>query len=303
MGTPEFAVPSLEALHRDGYPILCVITRPDRPRGRNRRRSPSPVKVVAEKQGDPVFQPESLRDTAVLEKIRALQPDLIVVVAFGALLPKALLECPSLGAINIHASLLPRYRGPAPISWAVINGDTETGVTAMQMDAGLDTGDILGALKTTIRPQDTAHTLQDRLARMGSRLLLSTLENLAAGTLKPIPQNPDQATYASMLQKHDGKIDWKMPAEIIERRIRGMMPWPGAFTVWNEKTLRIFRARVAAGDVPEPPGTVLESRDEIRVAAGNDVLVLLEVQAASGSRMPASAFLRGTRIPEGTVMH
>ncbi len=302
MGTPEFALPSLAALHREQYPILCVVTQPDRPKGRRCRLAPPPVKVLAEKKGYPVFQVQSLKDSAALEKIRSLRPDAIVVVAFGALLPKVLLEIPPGGAINVHASLLPRYRGPAPIQWAVINGDKETGVTAMQMDEGLDTGDILGTAVTPILKEETAETLHDRLSRMGAALLVETLEKMTAGALTPVSQDPTRATYAPLLKKSDGRIDWSLPAEALERRIRGLIPWPGAFTHWQGKPLRIFKAVVEPMRQGKPPGTVLESEGVLKVASGADALCILEVQAASGKRMASGDFLRGNRVPAGTVL-
>jgi len=302
MGTPEFAVPSLEALHQGGYSVLCVVTRPDRPKGRKRHPAPSPVKIVAENKGYPVLQPESIRSGAILEKIRSLKPDVIVVVAFGAILPEVLLKIPPYGALNIHASLLPKYRGPAPIQWAVINGDHETGVTIMQMDAGLDTGNILGVATTPISNQDTGQTLHDRLSRMGAKLLVKTLEKMISGTLRPVPQDQDRATYAPMLKKCDGHIDWKASAETIDRCIRGLIPWPGAFTLWGEKTIRIFRARVEMESVPEPPGMVLESEGGLKVATGKGTLGILELQVASGRRMVVQHFLRGNRISKGTIL-
>lgn len=302
MGTPAFAVPSLKALSEGEYPVLCVVTQPDRPKGRRQRRTPPPVKVFAEEIGYPLLQTGSVRTPTVLERIRDLKPDVIVVVAFGALLPKALLEIPPMGAINIHASLLPKYRGPAPIQWAVMNGEEKTGITAMQMDAGLDTGDILARAETPVFGEDTAETLHDRLSEMGAVLLVETLEKKAAGTLTPVPQDHERATYAPMLKKSDGRIDWKAPAEAIERRIRGLTPWPGAFTLWEDQPIRIFRARVAPEGKAAIPGTVLESKETLRVATGKGTLCLLELQAASGKRMPVDAFLRGNRIPEGSLL-
>jgi methionyl-tRNA formyltransferase len=205
-----------------------------------------------------------------------------------------------LGAINIHASLLPKYRGPAPIQWAVINGEKETGVTAMQMDAGVDTGDILGAARTPISNDDTAQTLHDRLSRMGAALLVETLEKGITGRLQAVPQDHARATYAPMLKKSDGRIDWRAPAHVIERRIRGLTPWPGAFTLWKEKTIRIFKARVEPEQIPAAPGEVLASEAVLKVATGSGVLCLLEIQAASGRRMTAQEFLKGNRIPQGS---
>lgn len=302
MGTPDFAVPSLEALPRNGFEVSLVLTQPDRPRGRGRRLVSPPVKRAAQAMGYPVVQPESIRSPAVQEALAREHPDIIVVTAFGQILPKTLLSLPKMGAVNVHASLLPKYRGPAPIQWAIINRETETGVTTMRMDEGLDTGDILMAQTVPILPRETAETLHDRLADAGAALLVGTLRGIADKTVVPVPQDHSAATYAPMLQKKDGRIDWTRPADRIEAFIRGMTPWPGAFTFFRERRIRIFRADALDRPVPSPPGTVVEAfPGELRVAAGTGVLSIRELQEASGKRLPVAAFLRGNDISAGSV--
>lgn len=302
MGTPDFGVPSLKALYQNGFDLSLVVTQPDRPRGRGRRPMSSPVKVAAESVGLDVFQPKSLREEGVKNRMDQIQPDLIVVVAFGQILPKSLLALPKMGAVNLHASLLPKYRGPAPIQWAILNMEAETGITTMRMDEGLDTGDILLAEKVPIHPQDTAETLHDRLAAAGAGLLVRTLRDIEEKTIQPIPQDHSRATYAPMLHKTDGKIDWSLPAERIEAFVRGMTPWPGAYTFFGNRRLKIFRVEAIKPSVPSSPGTIVEAfPDELRVAAGSGVVSVLELQEASGKRLPVSAFLRGNDIPVGSV--
>ncbi|HSO19822.1 MAG TPA: methionyl-tRNA formyltransferase, partial [Desulfosarcina sp.] len=277
MGTPDFAVPSLETLHGSGHTVLAVVTQPDRPKGRGRKLTPPPVKVAAEHLGIPVLQPETVRTDAFHRHMAELAPDLFVVAAFGQILPQTLLDIPKIGAINVHASLLPQHRGAAPIQWAIIEGDRETGITTMMMDAGMDTGDILLAEKTSIGPEETAAELHDRLSEMGARTLARTLARLQDGSLTRTPQDHEKATYAPMLKKTDGEIDWSQPAEQIERRIRGMTPWPGAFTFTDDMRLRIFKARVLDREISVPPGTILECiPGELRVATGKAALAISE---------------------------
>ena len=302
MGTPDFAVPSLTALAESGNPISLVVTQPDRPKGRGRKSTPPPVKVAAEKLGLPVLQPEAVKTDAVYQAFIEHQPDLLVVVAFGHILPKRILEIPVFGAINIHASLLPKYRGPAPIQWAIINGEEETGLTTMLMDSGLDTGEILLSTKMPIRPDDTAGTLHDRLALEGGNLLKDTIAALEAGSLNLTPQDHGAATYAPMLKKSDGRIDWSFPAEKIERQIRGMNPWPLAHCFYDGRRLNIFRAEVRPATQDASPGTVLPGfSSELRVAAGKDAVSILEIQPSSGKRLNIRNFLSGNIIPEGST--
>lgn len=303
MGTPDFAVPPLQALHDGGHEVLAVVTQPDRPKGRGRKLTPPPVKRTALSYGYPVLQPETVRTDLFHRQMTELAPDLYVVVAFGQILPQSLLNIPTGGAINVHASLLPRYRGAAPIQWAIINGDLETGVTTMMMDKGMDTGDMLLTEKTAIGTDETATDLHDRLSDMGAGALLETLGKLQAGSLQRSPQDHDEATYAPMLKKKDGEIDWSMPAQRIECLIRGMTPWPGAYTFSDGMRLKIFKACVLERDISVPPGTILECfPGELRVATGQSALSVQEIQGASGKRLPIDDFLCGCRLPDGTCL-
>jgi methionyl-tRNA formyltransferase len=303
MGTPDFAVPTLRALRESGHRVLAVVTQPDRPKGRGRKLAPPPVKKTATAFGIPVIQPETVRSDEFHQRIRELAPDLFVVVAFGQLLPPSLLAIPAMGAVNVHASLLPRHRGSAPIQWAIIEGDAETGVTTMMMDKGMDTGDILLMAKTPIASEETAAELHDRLGEMGAPLLLDTIQRLRSGDLAPVPQAPERATYAPMLKKKDGEIDWSQPAEHIARRIRGMTPWPGAYTFSDGMRLKVFKARVLERDISVPPGTILECiPGELRVATGKSALAISEIQGKSGKRLPIDDFLCGCRLPDGTCL-
>jgi methionyl-tRNA formyltransferase len=303
MGTPDFSVPCLETLHRSRHRVVQVVTQPDRPKGRGRRIYPPPVKTTALKLGLPVIQPEKIKTADFTEALSRLHPDLMVVVAYGRILPKAVLEIPAAGCINVHASLLPRYRGSAPIHWAIINGETETGITTIMMDEGMDTGDILLTATEPIRDDDTAATLHDRLADLGAKVLAETLDRMADRRLTPVTQMHDQATLAPMLKKEDGRIDWHQPAKVISDRVRGMSPWPGTFTFYDDKRLKIFKAvALPAAGKPVTPGTVVPGfPDELRVATGNGLLSVLEIQGESGNRLTVSEFLRGHPMPAGTM--
>jgi methionyl-tRNA formyltransferase len=303
MGTPEFAVPALKALHKNGIDVTLVVTRPDKPKGRGRKIVPPPVKEAAISLGYEVTQPASIRTTEFSNLIAKHMPDFIVVVAFGHIMPKNILALPNLATINIHASLLPKYRGPAPIQWAIINGESETGVTSMLMDEGLDTGDILQYSKTGIAADDTSGTLHDRLAELGADLLLQTLKSFEAGEIVPVPQDHSLASYAPLIKKSDGRINWEMPAETLEAFIRGMTPWPGAFTFHGDKRLIIFKAKPILMDAVETPGTVIKGfPDELRVATGQGVVSIMEIQEASGKRLLTKDFLRGYDLPFGTIL-
>lgn len=303
MGTPGFAVPSLQALHESRHDVVLVVTQPDRPRGRGRKIMPSPVKESAVRFGYDFLQPESVKTHAFQDIIADVKPDLLVVVAFGQILPKRLLELPPLKAINVHASLLPKYRGPAPIQWAIINGEKETGVTTMIMNEGLDTGDILLQQPIQISPEDTSVTLHDTLAREGACLLLETMEKLAAGKLVPTPQDPAAAFYVPMLQKKDGHINWKLPARDIANFIRGINPWPGAFTFCGDTRLKIYRSKCLEKETHEAPGTVLMSfPDELLVATGKGTLLIQELQGASGKCLAIKEYLCGCSMETGTVL-
>lgn len=303
MGTPDFAVPSLDLLFKEGYDVALVVTQPDRPKGRGRNLVPPPVKVKALELNLEVLQPSTLKNEKFTDQIKSIQPDFFVVIAFGHILSEKILQLPKLGAINIHASLLPKYRGAAPIQWAIINGDSQTGVTTMFMDKGMDTGNVLLTKKEQISPEDTAATLHDRLAISGADLLVKTLKDFAAHNLIPIPQDHSKATYAPLLKKQDGHINWQRPAKELEPFIRGVTPWPGAFTFHNETRLKIFKAAPISESVSEAAGTILKAfPDELRVATGKGVLSILEIQGPSGKRLGVAEFLRGYKLPPGTVL-
>jgi methionyl-tRNA formyltransferase len=303
MGTPEFALPSLNALHHSEHTLLAVVTQPDRPKGRGGHLAPPPAKLMAERFGLSVLQPTKMKDPAFLESLRALKPDLIVVVAFGRILPPEVLDLPVRGCVNVHASLLPRYRGAAPIQWAIINGDSESGVTTMRMDPGMDTGDILLTEKETILPEDTAGSLSARLAERGADLLLQTLKGIENGEIIPVPQDHSQATLAPLLEKEAGEIDWADPAIGIHNRIRGLSPWPGAYTYYNDERWRIWKTAVIDQSAEKPPGTIVTVDPEgLRVATGKGTLEILELQPANRRRMTAPEFLAGHSIEPGSVL-
>lgn len=303
MGTPDFAVPTLRTLVRNGLRPDLVVTRPDRPKGRGRKPLPPPVKTAALELGCEVIQPEKVSDIAFQTRLSTLAPDFFVVVAYGHLLTAGLLALPRIAAINLHASLLPKYRGAAPIQRAVMNGEAETGVTTMRMDRGMDTGDILLIEKTAIDPLDTSGSLHDRLADMGGALVLKTMEGMLTGQVVPVPQDHEKATYAPMLRKTDGHIDWSLPVSRIFCQIRGVTPWPGAYTFHNDLRLKIHQARPIPEPILQPPGTVLKTfPDELRISTGNGVLQVLEIQGASGKRLPVQEFLRGYSLNPGDRM-
>ena len=301
MGTPEFACPTLQRIIERGEDILAVVTQPDRPKGRGQQLAPPPVKVLAEQHGIPVMQPAKVRAPEFIEVMRELAPDLIVVIAFGQILPKALLEVPRHGCINVHASLLPRYRGAAPINWCIINGEAETGVTTMQMDVGLDTGDMLLKKSTPIDPEEDTSSLHDRLAAIGAEALAETLDLLLAGRLVPVKQDDALSCYAAMLKKEDGLIDWGKGAQEIKNLVRGMTPWPGAFSHLDGKTMKVYRVGVANGS--GAPGTVLRAdRQGLEVACGSGSVMLEELQLEGRKRLAAAEFLAGYKIEPGTVL-
>jgi methionyl-tRNA formyltransferase len=302
LGTGAFAVPSLEALLDAGHHVAALVTQPDRAKGRGRAVAAPPTKAVAEERGVPVLQPARIKEPGAVEALRALRPDAQVVVAYGQILPRAVIDIPPLGTVNVHSSLLPRYRGAAPIPWAIVNGERETGVTTMLIDEGLDTGPTLLARSTLIGEEETSPELEARLARMGAEVLLETLSGLARGALSPQPQDHSRATIARMLTKEDALVDWTRPADEIARRVRGLQPWPGTATTLAGTELKLRRARPEPGRPADaPPGTVLAvDRDGIAVASGSGtVLRLLEVQPESRRSMPASAFAAGARLEPG----
>lgn len=302
MGTPDFAVPALKALHESPHEVCLAVTQPDRKKGRGRKLTPPPVKVAAQQFCIEVVQPESVKDPAFIEKLNIVAPDLFIVAAFGHILPQYVLDIPKKGAINIHASLLPKYRGAAPIQRAVINGEKETGITTMMMDKGMDTGDILMVKKTPILPEDTSADVHDRLSVMGADLIIKTIEGLDKGSLIPAAQNHEKATYAPMLSKKEGRINWALTAEAIESFIRGVTPWPGAYTQCGDKRLKVFKARVIDRDSGMPPGTLLDCcPGELQVAAGEKTVSIMEIQGDSGKRLTVDCFLCGCTLPDGDV--
>jgi methionyl-tRNA formyltransferase len=280
-----------------------VVTQPDRPRGRGRQTAFPPVKEAALRLGLTVFQPERLRRPEVVERLAETGARAMVVVGYGQIIPQAIIDLPPLGIVNVHASLLPRYRGAAPIQWAVANGETVTGVTTMKIDAGLDTGDILLARETEVGAEETAVELAARLARMGAELLVETLAGLEAGTIRSRKQDCSQATLAPILKKEDGRIDWSRPAAEIHNQVRGFQPWPGAHTVFRGQTLNIWRSRVSTEPAQAGPGTIVSARKRLRVACGGASGVeLIEVQLEGRNRMSAEAFLNGQRVNENEVL-
>jgi methionyl-tRNA formyltransferase len=300
MGTPEFAVPSLEALLRSGDEVVGVVTQPDRPKGRGYQLVPPPVKLVAERAGIPVLQPLKIRTPEFLQALSAWQPDLIAVAAYGRILHTPILRLPRMGCVNVHGSLLPKYRGAAPVQWAVINGETETGITTMLMDEGMDTGPMLLQEKLEILPDDTAGTLAPRLAELGGRLLVDTIARLKAGTLTPKKQDDSQATLAPLLKKEEGLIDWMMKATSLADRVRGLSPWPGAYTFWGKERWNIWRAVANVGATADKPGTIVAvNKQGIVVATGDGVLEIREIQAANSKRMSVGQFLTGHRVAPG----
>jgi methionyl-tRNA formyltransferase len=300
MGTPETAAFCLKELCRAADPVVGVVTRPARPAGRGQQKHETPVRRTAEEQGIPALAPEKLRNEEFLSALAAWQPDLIVVVAYGRILPRQILELPHQGCLNVHYSLLPKYRGAAPVAWAILGGEEKTGVTTMKLVEQMDAGPILLQEETDIRPDDTNASLQRRLTPIGARLLLETIRRLKEGSVGPAAQNEDGATYAPVIKKEDGLVDWSQSAAAIERRVRALSPWPSAYTRWNGKLLKVHRAAVVAAAGRGLPGEVVQAdAGGLWVAAGEGILSLEEVQAENKNRLPASEFLKGARLKKG----
>lgn len=300
LGSGRFAIPSLEALVAAGHELAVVVSQPDKPQGRGRSLAPPPLKPVALRLGLPLLQPRRIRDPEAVAALAAARAELHVVVAYGQILPTPVLDIPPRGTINVHASLLPKFRGAAPIQWAIVAGETETGVTTMLLDAGLDTGPLLLQRATPIGPDETAGALGDRLARLGAELLIETLAGWSRGAIAPRPQDPARASHARLLKKEDGDVSWDEPAAVIERKLRGFQPWPGATASVGGRALRLLRARVEP-DGPGSPGTVLRlDADGIIVSCGSGSrLRLLELQPESRRAMSAAAFAAGARLLVG----
>lgn len=303
MGTPQMAVPALLALLEAGHEVVAAVTQPDRPKGRGGKRTPPPVKRAAEARGIPVLQPDKVRDPAFIDAFAGFRPDVAVVIAFGQILPQALLDIPKFGCINIHASLLPKYRGAAPINWAVANGERETGLTTMQMDAGMDTGPTYLSAATPIGPEEDAEALTGRLAEMAGPLIVETLSRVADG-MAPTPQDDAGASRAPLLKKGDGRIRWDRPAREIVNRVRGFVPWPGSHTTHHGTPWKVVEARVGESFArDQAPGTVLRvDGDSLLVAAGEGSVRILALQLPGGRPMSVRAYLNGHAVARGDVL-
>lgn len=302
MGTPDFAVPALECLAESRHEVVAVVTQPDKPKGRSGKMQFPPVKEYALSKGIDVLQPEKVKAPEFYPELAEYAPDVIVVAAFGQILPKSVLELPKYGCLNIHASLLPKYRGAAPIQWAVINGEKETGITIMQMDEGLDTGDILKTCKIALSPEETGGSLFDRLAGLGGPLLLETLEELEAGGIKPVPQNHNAHTYAKMLSRDMGNLDFTKSAEELERLIRGLNPWPSAFTRLDGKILKLWKATVVEGSKEAEAGElILADKKNLVIQCGDKALSVEELQLEGKKRMDVQSFMRGYQVKNKKV--
>ncbi|MBR3601348.1 MAG: methionyl-tRNA formyltransferase [Lachnospiraceae bacterium] len=303
MGTPDFAVGALEALVEAGHEVVAVVTQPDKPKGRGKEMQQTPVKACAVKHNIEVFQPIKIKTPEAVEVLKGYEADLFVVAAFGQILSKEILDMPKYGCVNIHASLLPKYRGAAPIQWAILDGEKETGVTIMQMNEGLDTGDMLTKVVVPIEDTDTGESLFDKLAEAGAKLLIETIPQIEAGTLEPEPQDDSLSTYAKMIKKEMGLIDWKREALVLERLVRGMNSWPSAYTHFQGKTLKVWEAEVETCEAQAVPGSVVEvTKNSIKVQTGKDLLVLKQIQLEGKKRMDVAAFLLGYKVETGMML-
>jgi methionyl-tRNA formyltransferase len=303
LGTPSFAVPTLERIVQAGHRVLAVFTQPDRPKGRGGQLSASPVKVSALQLALPVHQPERIRRPEPVEQLKQMQPDAMVVVGYGQIIPQSIIDIPRHGIINVHGSLLPKYRGAAPIQWAIANGETTTGVTTMRIDAGLDTGDMLLKWETSIGPEENALELGQRMAQAGADLLVQTLAEVETGTLRAEPQDNSQASLAPILKKEDGRVDWNWPARKIFDRARGFLPWPGAYSYFRGQLFHVWKARVADENGDGTPGRLMPQKKRLLVSSGEGTaLELLEVQVEGRKRMPAEAFVNGHRLDENEIL-
>ena len=300
LGTPAFAVPTLEACVTAGHEVLCVVTQPDRPSGRGQRLTAPPVKEAALRLGLPVWQPERIRRPEAVERLRAVPSDAMVVVGYGQIIPQAVIDLAPLGILNVHASLLPKYRGAAPVQWAIVNGEATTGVTIMRIDAGLDTGDMLLEVETAIGPDETAPELAARLSVMGARLLVEALDRIHE--ISPEPQDPAQATYAPLLEKEDGLVDWRQSALRVHNRARGLQPWPGAYTTFRGQKLHLRRTRPQLRGTEHPgPGRLLTLKPPV-VCCGEGALELIEVQLEGRKRIGGADFSNGQRLKDNEIL-
>lgn len=303
MGTPDFSVGTLEAILEAGHEVVLAVTQQDKPKGRGKQMQPPPVKECAMSHGIPVYQPKKVRDPESVSYLKTFQPDIIIVAAFGQILPKEILEMPKYGCVNVHASLLPKYRGAAPIQWAVINGDAISGVTTMRMDAGLDTGDMIEKKEVVLAEDETGGSLFGALAKEGAKLCVHTMRLIEEGKAVYTKQEESEATHVGMISKQMGNIDWEQPADVIERLIRGLNPWPSAYTKLNGKTLKIWRAKAEpGGNACDAGKVILVTKKELKVQTGDGALSLLEVQLEGKKRMDIEAFLRGVKVAEGAKM-
>ncbi|MDD3362429.1 MAG: methionyl-tRNA formyltransferase [Hespellia sp.] len=303
MGTPDFSVGTLEALIAAGHEICLVVTQPDKPKGRGKEMQYTPVKQAAVAHGIPVYQPIKIREAACIQELRKYDADIMVVIAFGQILPKEILDMTPYGCVNVHASLLPKYRGAAPIQWSIIDGETETGVTTMQMDVGLDTGDMLLKSVVPIEKIETGESLHDKLAAAGAKLCVETLAALQAGTVTPQKQGEMTTEYARMLDKKLGNINWTRSAAEIERLVRGLNSWPSAYTHMDGKVMKIWQADVADSTSDAVPGTVISvNKNDFAVQTGDGVLLVKQLQMPGKKRMDAGAFLRGYQLAEGIIL-
>ena len=300
MGTPDFAVAPLAALVENGYEVEAVITQPDKPKGRSGQMQFPPVKECALRHGLTVLQPVKIKTPEWVDKLRELKADVFVVAAFGQILSKEILDMPKYGCVNIHASLLPKYRGAAPINWAIINGEKETGVTIMQMNEGVDTGDMLSHVVVPIAPKETAESLFDKLAKAGAKLIVETLPKLEAGEIIPVPQDESQSSHVKMMNKSLGKIDWNQDAVVIERLVRGLNSWPSAYTYYQGKSVKLWDCDVVEAAAKAVPGTIIAvAKDSFDVATGNGALRVLELQLEGKKRMDTKSFLLGNQWKTG----
>lgn len=301
MGTPDFSVEILEEIIRAGHEVVLAVTQPDKPKGRGNTMQFPPVKECAIRHGIDVFQPKKIREDANVEYLKKFAPDIMIVAAFGQILPKVILDMPKYGCVNVHASLLPKYRGAAPIQWAVINGDEITGVTTMRMDVGIDTGDMIAKRQVRLAEDETGGSLFDKLAEAGAKLCVETMNMLEKGTATFTPQNHEESTHTCMISKELGNIDWTKPAVEIERLIRGLNPWPSAYTHLDNKTFKIWKARVEGATNEYRPGCIVKvGKNQLTVQTGEGTLTLLEVQLEGKKRMDIGSFLRGYSVEEGT---